>query len=48
MNQEIISRLEHTFNEDEGYVFKVETVEHQLEKMKKEIIDVINDIKKAP
>ncbi|OTG64350.1 hypothetical protein B9T25_12990 [Acinetobacter sp. ANC 4470] len=48
MNQEIVSRLEHTFNEDKGYVFKVDTIEEHLRKMKQEIIDVINDSKKAP
>lgn len=48
MNQEIVSRLEHTFNEDEGYVFKVDAIEEHLKKMKQEIIDVINSGKKAP
>ena len=48
MNQEIVSRLEHTFTEDEGYVFNVETMEEHLRKMKQDIIDVINENKKAP
>ena len=48
MNQEIVSRLEHTFTEDKGYVFNVETMEEHLRKMKQDIIDVINENKKAP
>lgn len=48
MNQEIVARLEHTFKEDDGLIFKVEAVEDQLRKMKEEIIDVINANKKAP